>query len=127
MQHSSGLRVSSKGKRLQVKRAYEEPAASDGFRVLVDRLWPRGLTKEKARIDLWLREIAPSNELRKWYGHDSVRWTEFKRRYYKEIAGRPEVLEDLRRRIAEGMVTLVYSSKETKLNDAVALAEFLER
>jgi uncharacterized protein YeaO (DUF488 family) len=113
--------------RLLVKRAYEAPAASDGFRVLVDRLWPRGLTKEKARVDLWLKEIAPSNELRKWYGHDPAKWAEFRRRYYKEIADKTQALQELRKQMAKGKVTLVYSSKETKINNAVALAEFLER
>jgi uncharacterized protein YeaO (DUF488 family) len=112
---------------LSVKRAYEEPAASDGYRVLVDRLWPRGLAKENARIDLWLREVAPSNELRKWYSHDPARWAEFKRRYYAELADQKEALHVLRERMAQGRVTLVYSSKETKLNNAVALAEYLGR
>ena len=112
---------------LAVKRAYEAPSPSDGFRVLVDRLWPRGLTKEKARIDLWLKEIAPSNELRKWYGHDPALWPEFKRRYYREIADKTEVIQQLRNGMAKGKVTLVFSSKETELNNAVALAQYLER
>jgi len=110
-----------------VKRAYEEPAASDGLRVLVDRLWPRGLSKEKARIDLWLKEVAPSNELRKWYGHDPAKWAEFKRRYYRELAGAKEALAQLRDQMAQGKVTLVFSSKEEKLNNAVALAEYVAR
>jgi uncharacterized protein YeaO (DUF488 family) len=113
--------------RLLVKRAYEEPAGSDGFRVLVDRLWPRGLTKEKAKVDLWLRDIAPSNELRRWYGHVPERWSEFKRRYYRELAGAKEALATLRGYMAKGKVTLVFSSKEEKLNNAVALAEYLGR
>ena len=112
---------------LAVKRAYDEPSASDGFRILVDRLWPRGLSKEKARIDLWLKEVAPSNELRKWYGHEPARWPEFKRRYYRELAGAGEALATLRGHMAKGKVTLVFSSKEEKINNAIALAQFLQR
>jgi uncharacterized protein YeaO (DUF488 family) len=113
--------------RLLVKRAYDEPLDEDGFRVLVDRLWARGLTKEKARIDLWLKEIAPSNELRRWYGHDPKRWAEFKRRYFRELAGKAEELQTLKSEMARGRVTLVYSAKETEYNNAVASAEYLRR
>ena len=112
--------------RLLIKRAYDPPLASDGFRVLVDRLWPRGLTKERARIDLWLKDLAPSNELRRWYGHVPERWPEFKQRYFGELAGAKAALATLRAQMAKGRVTLVYSSKEEKLNNAVALAQYLQ-
>ena len=129
VRHTSRLSHSSHSSvpRLAVKRAYEAPSRSDGFRVLVDRLWPRGLSKEKVKIDLWLRDVAPSNELRKWYSHDPAKWAEFKRRYYRELAGAKEVLAQLRDQMAQGKVTLVFSSKEEKLNNAVALAEYLGR
>jgi uncharacterized protein YeaO (DUF488 family) len=123
--HKTDRSYSSYG--LAVRRAYEAPSPADGFRVLVDRLWPRGLAKEKAKVDLWLRDIAPSNELRHWYGHVPERWPEFKRRYYRELAGAREALATLRGYMARGKVTLVFSSKEEKLNNAVALAEYLER
>lgn len=113
--------------RLLIKRGYDPPSASDGFRILVDRLWPRGLTKAKAKIDLWLKEIAPSEELRQWFAHDPERWAEFKRRYFKELAGKQEALAALRSRMARGKVTLVYSAKDTEHNNAVALAEYLQR
>ena len=98
----------------------------DGLRVLVDRLWPRGISKEQARIDLWLKELAPSNELRKWYGHQPERWEGFKERYFRELAGAPEAVERLRSLVAEGPVTFVFSSKEERLNNAEALKIYLE-
>jgi uncharacterized protein YeaO (DUF488 family) len=115
------------GEALLLKRAYEPPAAADGFRVLVDRLWPRGLTKEQARIELRLKEIAPSDELRKWYGHDPARWAEFRRRYFRELEGKGAAVAALKNQMAKGRVTLVFSSRETRLNNAVALAEYLRR
>ena len=111
---------------IKIKRIYEAPAAGDGFRLLVDRLWPRGLSKEKARVDLWLRDIAPSNELRKWYGHDPQKWGEFKKRYAREIEGRGEDLDFLIEKARGSTITFLFSSKEEKLNNAQALKEFVE-
>jgi uncharacterized protein YeaO (DUF488 family) len=110
---------------IKIKRIYESPSAGDGFRVLVDRLWPRGLSKEKAKVDLWLREISPSNELRKWYGHDPEKWGEFKQRYYQEIGSKQEAIDLLLKKAKKGTTTLLYGSKEEKLNNAVALKEYL--
>ena len=111
---------------IKIKRIYEAPAAGDGFRVLVDRLWPRGLSKEKAKVDLWLREISPSNELRQWYGHDPEKWAEFKRKYREEIEGKKPELDLLRQKARGGTITFLFSSKEEKLNNAAALKEFFE-
>lgn len=111
---------------LKIKRAYEAPDAGDGIRVLVDRLWPRGLTKVKAKVALWPKEISPSTALRTWYGHEPAKWAEFKRRYFKEIKGRPEIA-DLLGKAARGTVTLVYGSRETRYNNAEALKEYLEK
>ena len=110
---------------INVKRVYEKPAANDGFRVLVDRLWPRGLTKQAAAIDLWLKEIAPSNDLRRWYGHDPARWQEFNNRYLKELEANPETVKELKSAIKGRKSTLLYSSREPTINNAAALAEFL--
>jgi uncharacterized protein YeaO (DUF488 family) len=109
---------------LRIKRAYEAPAASDGRRILVDRLWPRGLTKARARIDYWARAIAPSDALRKWYAHDAGKWQEFKRRYFAELDANAEGLEVLREHLGVDS-TLVFGSREEKLNNAVALFEYL--
>jgi uncharacterized protein YeaO (DUF488 family) len=113
--------------RIKIKRIYDPPGAEDGFRILVDRLWPRGLSKEKAKVDLWLREISPSNELRKWYGHDPDKWTEFKKKYLEEIEEKKEEFDLLRKKAREGTVTFLFSSKEEELNNAAALKEFVER
>ena len=113
--------------RIRVKRIYEPPSPQDGFRILVDRLWPRGMCKEKAKVDLWLRDMAPSNELRKWYGHDPDKWTEFKKKYLGEIGEKKEEFELLRKKARQGTVTFLFSSKEEKLNNAAALKEFVER
>lgn len=111
---------------LKLKRVYLKPAKSDGCRVLVDRLWPRGLTKQRAAVDHWLRDIAPSNGLRKWYGHEPRRWPEFKRRYRAELRRRKEAMQALRKlRREHGTVTLLFSSKEEARNNAVALKSFL--
>jgi uncharacterized protein YeaO (DUF488 family) len=112
---------------IRVKRIYEEPQAQDGMRVLVDRLWPRGLKKGDAALDAWIKDIAPSNELRKWYQHEKAKWPEFKKRYFKELATQAESVERLKQMVASGKVTLLYSSKEGKFNNAVALKEFLEK
>jgi len=110
---------------IEIKRAYEAPSRDDGCRILVDRLWPRGLSKEKAGVDLWLKEIAPSTELRRLHGHDPRKWEEFKKRYYREIEGRQDLLDQIRAKEGEGRVTLLYGSREEKLNNAAALREYL--
>jgi uncharacterized protein YeaO (DUF488 family) len=112
---------------IRLKRVYESPTEDDGTRILVERLWPRGVSKAKAEIDLWLKEVAPSAELRKWYGHDSARWEEFRRRYRAELDDKGEVLSDLKRRLKEGPVTFVYAAKDEELNSAVVLKEYLGR
>lgn len=111
---------------IKLKRAYEVPESGDGFRVLVDRLWPRGVSKSLARIDLWLKEIAPSTELRKWFGHDPSKWATFRDRYFHELDNNPKAVEQLREPVRHGMVTLVYGAKDQEHNDAVALKEYLE-
>jgi uncharacterized protein YeaO (DUF488 family) len=113
--------------RLRIKRIYDPPEADDGVRVLVDRLWPRGLSKEQARIDHWLKHIAPSDALRKWYGHDDSHWDEFKRRYFDELAALDEPVTLLRKLMNENTVTLLYSARSEAHNNAVALMEFLKR
>ena len=105
---------------------YEEPEESDGRRILVDRLWARGLSKEKAKVDLWVKEIAPSTELRRWYGHDPKKWTEFKSRYAAELETNPGIVEEILGEVQAGVVTILYSSKEEQLNNAVALKEYIE-
>ncbi len=112
---------------VRIKRVYENAEAGDGLRVLVDRLWPRGLSKEKAGIDRWLREISPSTELRKWYGHDPARWEEFKTRYFGELDRNSEAISELAAQARAGTVTLLYGSRERRLNNAVALKEYLEK
>ncbi len=112
---------------VRIKRVYEPAEPGDGYRVLVDRLWPRGLAKEELRVDAWLQEIAPSHELRRWFGHDRTRWQEFCQRYRQELA-HPEaqaILEDLARRARQGIVTLVYSARDQRHNQAAALQEIL--
>lgn len=111
--------------RLKLKRAYETPTADDGIRVLVDRLWPRGIKKSEAAIDHWLKELAPSTELRKWFGHDPARWSEFRRRYVAEIEEHRDELDRLRGLMSEGRITLVYSAHDQTHNDAVVLGEML--
>jgi uncharacterized protein YeaO (DUF488 family) len=108
-----------------IKRAYEPASKEDGFRVLVDRLWPRGLTREKAAIDLWAREIAPSDVLRKWFSHDPSRWEEFRRRYGEELSAdsMKKVVMELAERAKHGRLTLVYAAKDTVHNNAVVLRE----
>ena len=108
-----------------LKRIYEPPVKQDGFRVLVERLWPRGLSKEKARVDLWLKEVAPSAELRKWFGHDQSKWVEFKTRYYAELGLKEDVLKELKKRARKETITFVFASREEDYNNAVALKEYL--
>jgi uncharacterized protein YeaO (DUF488 family) len=115
------------GMTIKLKRVYEQPDTKDGERVLVDRLWPRGLTKEKARVDLWLKEIAPSTELRRWFGHDPAKWTEFKRRYRAELKGNKEQVARLVDEMEKGPVTLLYGARDEEHNEAVVLLELLGR
>ncbi|HML77248.1 DUF488 domain-containing protein [Geobacter sulfurreducens] len=110
---------------VRVKRIYDEPATEDGTRILVDRLWPRGIAKDKARIDEWLKEIAPSDELRQWFGHDPARWDEFRERYRRELDAKAELLDGLRKLAAGGTVTLLFAAKDEKHNNAVVLKEIL--
>ena len=112
--------------RIAVKRVYEDPAAGDGCRILVDRLWPRGLSKDRASLDHWFKDLAPSNELRRWYGHDPEKWDEFRRRFRAELEAEPAVLKPLQRALeTERKVTLLFSAKNETYNNAVALAEYL--
>lgn len=110
---------------IKLKRAYEKPAADDGMRVLVDRLWPRGLTKQEAQIDVWLKHAAPSAELRKWFNHDPAKWGDFKKRFFRELAGHADLLEPIRKEARKGTVTLVFGSKEERYNNAAALKDYL--
>ncbi len=112
---------------IHLKRAYEPPARDDGLRILVERLWPRGLTKQRAKIDLWLRDVAPSPALRKWFHHDPSRWTQFQLRYRAELREAGDVLLLLRLRASEGPVTFVYAASDVERNSARLLKEFLEQ
>jgi uncharacterized protein YeaO (DUF488 family) len=112
---------------VRLKRAYEQAAASDGYRILIDRIWPRGVTREAAQLDEWARELAPSTELRRWFGHDPDRFGEFRRRYTAELAAQEDKLRKLRRRARAGTLTLVYAASDSEHNDAVVLAEVLRR
>ncbi|MFV0443169.1 MAG: DUF488 domain-containing protein [Planctomycetaceae bacterium] len=111
---------------IRLKRAYEAPSSNDGYRVLVDRLWPRGLTKAKAEIDLWLKEVAPSTELRKWFGHDPEKWTEFKQRYRAELKHNP-AWPELQTLARQKHLTLIYAARDQEHNEAVVLRQLLER
>ena len=111
---------------IQLKRVYEKPSRKDGLRILVDRLWPRGLSKEAAHLDLWLKDVAPSTDLRKWFGHDAARWSEFQKRYRAELRERDDAVRRIAERARDGTVTLVYGAKDTVHNDAVVLKQFLE-
>lgn len=113
-------------KPIQMKRVYETPSPSDGKRILVDRLWPRGLTKEAAKVDLWLKEVAPSHELRRWFHSDPTQWAVFKQRYLSELRDREDQLERLVAEVEEAPVTFVYSSRDTLHNHAIILKEYLE-
>lgn len=110
---------------IKIKRVYEKPSIGDGKRILVDRLWPRGLTKKKASIDLWLKDIAPSTELRKWFGHDSDKWKEFGKRYHIELKQNKEQVSLLKNQLKKGTVTLVYGAKDEKHNEALVLKKLL--
>ncbi len=112
---------------IKLKRVYDSPAKRDGLRILVERLWPRGVGKEKAAIDLWLRELAPSTELRKWFNHDPEKWELFRRRYRSELQKKGDLLLLLKHRTGEGPVTFVYAAHDEQRNSAVVLKEFLEQ
>lgn len=110
---------------IKIKRVYESFDKNDGLRILVDRLWPRGLTKGRAKIDLWSKDITPSDTLRKWFAHDSAKWEEFKARYFQELKNKKEAVEVIKEKVREGKVTLVYGAKDTEHNNAQALKEYL--
>ncbi|PYJ23471.1 MAG: hypothetical protein DME71_02380 [Verrucomicrobia bacterium] len=112
---------------VRVKRVYDQPAKADGYRMLVDRLWPRGLKKSEARIDEWLREIAPSTALRKWFKHDPDKWKEFKKKYSAELDDHREQVEKLAREARKRTITLLFSARDTEHNNAVALKEYIEQ
>jgi uncharacterized protein YeaO (DUF488 family) len=110
---------------IQVKRVYDRPSPADGYRVLVDRLWPRGLRKQAAGIHLWLKDVGPSAELRRWFAHSPDRWDEFRRRYAAELAGKSRAVDVLREKSGTGNLTLVFAAKNAEQNNAVALMEYL--
>ncbi len=111
--------------KLRTKRVYEPPTRGDGRRILIDRLWPRGLSKEAARIDYWAKPVSPSHELRRWYRHDPSKWDEFRRRYFAELDANPEGVAELRSQLGKGVATIVFGSRETERNNATALCEYL--
>lgn len=110
---------------IRLKRAYETAESSDGVRILVDRIWPRGISKDSARIDLWLKDIAPSTLLRKWFGHDPAKWTEFRERYFLELRNNSEAVEQLKQQTSRGLVTFVYGAKDLEHNHALVLKDYL--
>ena len=124
---SPATKAESRNMTIKIKRVYEQADKNDGVRILVDRLWPRGLTKEKAAVDLWLKEIAPSTELRKWFGHDPAKWTSFRGRYETELRHNGDLLKLLKQKAREGTVTLVYGARDQKHNEAFVLKQFLGR
>jgi uncharacterized protein YeaO (DUF488 family) len=111
---------------IKLKRVYEGPSPKDGLRVLVERLWPRGLTKERAAVDLWLKDVAPSPELRKWFGHDPARWEQFQERYRQELREKKEAVQLLKQKGKEGTVTLVYAARDEDHNGALVLKRLLQ-
>ncbi|HKJ76436.1 MAG TPA: DUF488 domain-containing protein [Gammaproteobacteria bacterium] len=112
---------------VRLKRVYEEPAKADGERILVDRVWPRGLSKDEAAVDRWLKEVAPSKELRQWFGHEPERWDGFRERYFRELDENPDAVGELVEAAGRGTVTLVFGAKDTRNNNAVALREYLRQ
>jgi uncharacterized protein YeaO (DUF488 family) len=111
---------------VKIKRIYDPPSKDDGRRILVDRLWPRGIKKDEARIDEWLKDIAPSDKLRKWFSHDPSKWQEFKRRYIDELKGKRELLERLRAESKKGTITLLFAARDKEHNNAAVLKEVIE-
>lgn len=110
-----------------VKRIYDPPEAGDGFRVLVDRVWPRGMKKSDAAIDLWQKDIAPSTELRKWFGHEPEKWTTFKKRYITELKKNHELIEEIRKKAGRKRITLLYSARDHLHNQAVVIKEYMDK
>lgn len=110
---------------IKIKRIYEAPNKEDGFRILIDRLWPRGLSKEKAKIDLWLKDVAPSDQLRKWFTHDPAKWAIFKHKYFSELSNKKAVIDEIKKRAKSG-VTLLYAAKDEQHNNAQALKEYIK-
>lgn len=124
--HAVGyLTVITEGMKLKIKRVYEQADKGDGFRILVDRVWPRGMTKEKAAVDLWMKEVAPSTALRKWFGHDAEKWSQFRTRYLAELTQNQKAVTTLKTYVKKQAVTLVYSAKDEAHNQAVVLQELL--
>jgi uncharacterized protein YeaO (DUF488 family) len=121
------VRTGKARREIRLKRAYEAPERGDGFRVLVDRLWPRGLKKDEAAIDEHLKEVAPSAALREWFGHDPAKWQEFRRRYERELKGKPAEIAYLDKKSERGAVTLLYAAKDSDRNNAVVLKDYLLR
>lgn len=113
--------------KIELKRAYDDPEKSDGTRILVDRLWPRGVKKEDAKLDHWMKEIAPSTELRKWFDHDPEKWTRFRGRYQTELKHHLDEIEQILEKAKKGTVTLIYAARDEKHNEAVVLKSFLEK
>ena len=113
--------------RIKLKRIYDNPEATDGVRVLVERLWPRGLSKEKAKVDIWLKDLAPSTELRKWFAHDPEKWEEFTKLYYTELQQKNRLLKDTFKNKQKENITFVYASKEEEFNNAVALKNYVKK
>lgn len=111
---------------IQIKRAYEQPSDQDGFRILVDRLWPRGLKKSEAKLDLWMKEVAPEDRLRKWFSHDPEKWEEFRKYYLKELEQKEEYVQKLLEKARESNLTLLYAAKDEIYNNATVLKEYLE-
>ncbi len=111
---------------LRIKRIYEPPAAQDGTRILVDRLWPRGVSREEAHVHAWLKEIAPSAELRRWFGHDPDKWDAFRRRYLEELESNPAAVEELKRQIGQSTATLLYGARDREHNNALVLRDFID-
>ena len=112
---------------IKLKRVYESAASDDGARFLVERLWPRGIKKTELQIDSWLKDVAPSTDLRRWFAHDPQKWSDFRERYFRELQANPEVVEPITAAAKRGNVTLLYSSHDTEHNNAVALKDYIER
>lgn len=111
---------------IRIRRVYEAPSPDDGRRILIDGLWPRGLSKQKAKVDVWMKDIAPSRELRRWYAHDSEKWAEFRKRYHAELDANSSSVDELLSHMAKDRSTLLFGSREERLNNAYALKEYLE-
>ncbi|MGC1272864.1 MAG: DUF488 domain-containing protein [Planctomycetaceae bacterium] len=111
---------------IRLKRVYEAPSQEDGERILVERLWPRGCTKERAAVDLWLKDIAPSPELRRWFGHDPARWDQFQKRYQAELQEKPDIVQLLRQKGTDGTLTLIFAARDLEHNSALVLKQYLQ-